>query len=102
MSQGWEKRFVADEPRLSEMKELYESIGFEVPPRAASVKGTAVDLRREWVYCVSGHGSGKVSDDLHEGEANPYPFLNRSFQSRSASSLADSFLPSSLNWKKSQ
>lgn len=27
---GWEKRFVADEPRLSEMKELYESIGFEV------------------------------------------------------------------------
>lgn len=29
-SQGWEKRFMADEPRLSEMKELYESIGFEV------------------------------------------------------------------------
>jgi len=27
---GWEKRFVADEPRLSEMKELYESIGFDV------------------------------------------------------------------------
>jgi hypothetical protein len=28
--QGWEKRFIADEPRLSEMKELYESIGFDV------------------------------------------------------------------------
>lgn len=28
--QGWEKRCIADEPRLSEMKELYESIGFEV------------------------------------------------------------------------
>ncbi len=27
---GWEKRFTADEPRLSEMKEMYESIGFEV------------------------------------------------------------------------
>jgi hypothetical protein len=27
---GWEKRFLADEPRLTEMKELYESIGFEV------------------------------------------------------------------------
>jgi hypothetical protein len=27
---GWEKRFLADEPRLSEMKEVYESIGFEV------------------------------------------------------------------------
>jgi hypothetical protein len=27
---GWEKRFIADEPRLTEMKELYESIGFDV------------------------------------------------------------------------
>jgi hypothetical protein len=27
---GWERRFIADEPRLSEMKELYESIGFDV------------------------------------------------------------------------
>lgn len=27
---GWERRFIADEPRLSEMKEMYESIGFEV------------------------------------------------------------------------
>ncbi len=27
---GWEKRFIADEPRLSEMKEMYESIGFDV------------------------------------------------------------------------
>ena len=27
---GWEKRFIVDEPRLSEMKELYESIGFDV------------------------------------------------------------------------
>ncbi len=30
VQQGWEKRFIADEPRLSEMIELYESIGFEV------------------------------------------------------------------------
>jgi len=27
---GWEKRFVACEPRLSEMAELYKEIGFEV------------------------------------------------------------------------
>lgn len=27
---GWEKRFVASEPRLSEAVELYESIGFDV------------------------------------------------------------------------
>jgi hypothetical protein len=27
---GWERRFTADEPRLSEMREFYESLGFEV------------------------------------------------------------------------
>jgi hypothetical protein len=27
---GWEKRFVTCEPRLSEMVEMYESIGFEI------------------------------------------------------------------------
>ena len=27
---GWERRFLAGEPRLSEMVELYRSIGFEV------------------------------------------------------------------------
>jgi hypothetical protein len=27
---GWERRFVTMEPRLSEMVEMYESIGFEV------------------------------------------------------------------------
>jgi hypothetical protein len=28
--EGWEKRFTADEPRLSEMVEQYEELGFEV------------------------------------------------------------------------
>lgn len=28
--QGWEKRFIASEPRLSETVELYQSIGFDV------------------------------------------------------------------------
>lgn len=27
---GWERRFVAEEPRLSEAVEMYESLGFEV------------------------------------------------------------------------
>jgi hypothetical protein len=27
---GWERRFIACEPRLSEMAEMYQSIGFEV------------------------------------------------------------------------
>lgn len=28
--EGWQKRFVAEEPRLSEMVQLYEETGFEV------------------------------------------------------------------------
>jgi hypothetical protein len=27
---GWEKRFIASEPRLAEMVEMYKEIGFEV------------------------------------------------------------------------
>ncbi|UCH88063.1 MAG: hypothetical protein JSV49_07275 [Thermoplasmata archaeon] len=27
---GWQKRFIADEPRLSEAKVMYEELGFEV------------------------------------------------------------------------
>jgi len=30
LAQGWTRQFVADEPRLSEAAELYESIGMEV------------------------------------------------------------------------
>jgi len=30
IDQGWEKRFIASEPRLSEAIELYESMGFDV------------------------------------------------------------------------
>jgi hypothetical protein len=28
--EGWQKRFVAEDPRLSEMVQLYEEMGFEV------------------------------------------------------------------------
>lgn len=30
VADGWKRRFNADEPRLSEMKEYYESLGLEV------------------------------------------------------------------------
>ncbi len=30
VSQGWERRFAAQEPRLSEMQEFYKSLGLEV------------------------------------------------------------------------
>ena len=30
IAEGWERRFIACEPRLSEMIEMYKEIGFEV------------------------------------------------------------------------
>lgn len=30
IAEGWTRRFTAEEPRLSEMKEFYESLGLEV------------------------------------------------------------------------
>ena len=30
VAQGWRRRFTVDEPRLSEMKDLYSSLGLEV------------------------------------------------------------------------
>ncbi|MCA1959222.1 MAG: hypothetical protein LDL33_00390 [Desulfomonile sp.] len=30
LREGWTRRFNTDEPRLSEMKQYYESLGFEV------------------------------------------------------------------------
>jgi hypothetical protein len=29
-NEGWQRRFIADEPRLSEAREMYNSLGFEV------------------------------------------------------------------------
>ena len=33
---GWTRRFTAEEPRLSEMKDLYESLGLEVLATSAT------------------------------------------------------------------
>jgi hypothetical protein len=30
LKQGWQRRFIASEPRLSEMQAMYEETGFEV------------------------------------------------------------------------
>lgn len=45
ISEGWEKRFVSCEPRLSEMAALYKSLGLEVlleplPPKEEPDSGT--------------------------------------------------------------
>lgn len=36
---GWMRRFVADEPRLSEAVQLYESLGYEVRLETAALDG---------------------------------------------------------------
>lgn len=42
--EGWERRFIACEPRLSEMVEMYEEIGLEVHLEPLPVKK---DLEKE-------------------------------------------------------
>lgn len=37
--EGWQRRFVAEEPRLSEMVEMYKETGFEVHLEPLSVVG---------------------------------------------------------------
>ncbi|AFM24999.1 hypothetical protein [Desulfomonile tiedjei] len=63
--EGWIRRFTAEEPRLSEMKELYESLGFEVRVEAA--------LPEESQDCRScfdaGEFSGKYKTIFTRGES---------------------------------
>jgi hypothetical protein len=48
VSQGWERRFVADESRVAEMVQLYHELGYETVVdsiRAADVVGDCGDCR---------------------------------------------------------
>ena len=45
---GWERRTTIDEPRLSELVELYEEIGFEVMLRPVSKE----ELGKECAECL--------------------------------------------------
>lgn len=74
---GWEMRFTAEEPRLSEMKEFYESLGLEVlvetgvPDDGRKCRG-CFDLeglqdRYKTMYTRQGGKSARTdSDDLFE------------------------------------
>ena len=56
-SEGWERKFVADEPRLSEAVELYKQAGFEVhlEPLSAVEKSDAEDENcQECRICFEG------------------------------------------------
>ncbi|MEW6111334.1 MAG: hypothetical protein AB1664_04320 [Thermodesulfobacteriota bacterium] len=43
LAQGWVRRFTAEEPRVSEMKEVYESMGLEVHVESGGVPETNQD-----------------------------------------------------------
>lgn len=48
--QGWIRRFVADEPRLSEAVELYKSIGYEVRLEPAVFDRTSEECKKCLLY----------------------------------------------------
>ena len=48
--QGWMRRFVADEPRLSEVVELYKSIGYEVRLESAVFDQISEECRKCLLY----------------------------------------------------
>ncbi len=47
--EGWEKRFTIDEPRLSEMAEAYQELGFEVLLEPVDLSS------EECTSCISAH-----------------------------------------------
>ena len=51
---GWERRFIACEPRLSEMVAMYKEIGFEVllEPLPSKEEMDQSGLRRERVHSL--------------------------------------------------
>lgn len=49
--EGWQKRFVAEEPRLSEMVQLYEETGFDVLLEPVSVVEEPDEGKEECQEC---------------------------------------------------
>ncbi|HTY25392.1 MAG TPA: hypothetical protein VMC85_19835 [Desulfomonilaceae bacterium] len=65
--EGWTRRFTAEEPRLSEMKDLYESLGLEV-----LVITGAPEEGRECSSCFDiREFQDKYKTIYTRGEANP-------------------------------
>ena len=74
--QGWGRRFTAEEPRLSEMKDLYESLGLEVLIEpvvfeddrecAACFSVEGAERRYKTIYTRGKGVAGRESEDLFE------------------------------------
>jgi hypothetical protein len=68
--EGWQKRFVAEEPRLSEMIELYKETGFEVHLEPLSAVETPDEDNEECRACrICFEG---VEDKYHVIFTRPY------------------------------
>jgi hypothetical protein len=64
---GWTRRFTAEEPRLSEMKQLYESMGMEV-----LVESGALGEDDECRSCFEAEGlEGRYTTLYTRGESKP-------------------------------
>ncbi len=68
IEKGWIRRFTAEEPRLSEMKELYESLGLEV-----LVTSATPEEAQECASCfdIPEFGRSGTKPSIPEAEANP-------------------------------
>lgn len=69
LAQGWERRFIADDVRVTEMVQLYQELGYETvvdPIRPADVDGDCGDcrlvaqLRLKMIYTRPGRASHRA------------------------------------------
>ncbi len=67
VEEGWIRRFTAEEPRLSEMKELYESLGLEVLVTSVTLEGA---LECSGCFDIS-EFEDRYKTIYTRGEANP-------------------------------
>jgi hypothetical protein len=73
---GWIRRFTAEEPRLSEMKEYYSSLGLEVHIEQGAVgddeqcrscfDAEGFESQYQTIYTRGDSSGGKANDDLFE------------------------------------
>jgi hypothetical protein len=64
--EGWERQFTADEPRLSEAVELYQSLGLEV--HLEPVVSSEVDEACQACFQVDGHRYKTIYTRPRRGE----------------------------------
>ncbi len=51
---GWEFRFIVDEPRLTEVVELYKELGFEVLIESVIITGGELTADQDCGHCLLG------------------------------------------------